>query len=106
MSKHTRGQFSVGSQYPHGLTSVLAAARGMPFIQIADCRATLQVTGSGAQEITQEEAEANACLFAAAPTLLAAAHSALALIRGSGFTDNTRAIVQLKAAIAKAEGRP
>ena len=44
-------------------------------------------------------------LMAAAPELLDAAQSALALLRGSGFTDNTEAIQKLKSAIAKADGR-
>jgi len=50
------------------------------------------------------EQEANKALIAAAPELLEAAHTALKLIRGSGFTENTKALIELKAAINKAEG--
>lgn len=47
--------------------------------------------------------ESNGRLMVAAPDLVAACHSALKLLRGSGFTENTKAIIELKAAIAKAE---
>lgn len=47
----------------------------------------------------------NARLISAAPELLDAAEIALALLRGSGFTENTKAIIALRMAIAKAEGR-
>lgn len=36
--------------------------------------------------------------------LLSAAHAAVALIRGSAFSENTKALVELKAAIAKSGG--
>ncbi len=40
----------------------------------------------------------------AAPDLLGAAHAALKLLRGSGFTENTKALADLREAIRKAEG--
>lgn len=46
--------------------------------------------------------EGNAQLVSAVPDLLRAAEKALCLLRGSGFTDNTLAIIALKAAIYKA----
>jgi len=49
--------------------------------------------------------EGDAQLFSAAPELLEAAHAAFALIKGSGFTDNTRALVLLRDAISKAESK-
>ncbi len=44
-------------------------------------------------------------LYSAAPDLLEATYSALSLLRGSGFTDNSVTVVKLKAAIKKAEGK-
>jgi hypothetical protein len=55
-----------------------------------------------ARQYSHSEAQCNACLIAAAPELLAAAEAALALLRGSGFTESTQTIVLLKAAIEKA----
>lgn len=51
-----------------------------------------------------KNAEMDAHLIAAAPELLEAAISAFKLLRGSGFTDNTQAIIELKDAIWKAGG--
>ncbi len=48
--------------------------------------------------------EANAALISAAPELLAAAHAALKLLRGSGFTEKIQCLVDLRLAIQKAEG--
>ncbi len=52
-------------------------------------------------DITEEDAN----LIAAAPELLEAARSAAAILRGSGFTENTKALIELQAAIDKAEGQ-
>lgn len=52
----------------------------------------------------EQELLSNARLIAAAPDLLKGSHAALVLLRDSGFTDKTKAIVLLKTAIAKAEG--
>lgn len=48
--------------------------------------------------------EADARLMTAAPELLAACHSAINLMRGSGFTETAASLMQLKLAVAKAEG--
>jgi len=48
--------------------------------------------------------DCNVSVLLAAPQLLNACHAALSLLRGSGFSDNTKAIIELKAAIAKADG--
>lgn len=50
-----------------------------------------------------EHIDANGNLFAASPELLAACHSAIKLMRGSGFTETAATLMQLKLAIAKAE---
>jgi hypothetical protein len=47
--------------------------------------------------------EDTARLIAAAPELLEAAKAAAALIRGSGFAENTKALIALHGAIAKVE---
>ena len=63
-----------------------------------------QCQGIAQMMLTKDDTEifANANLVAAAPELLDAAIAAAALIRGSGFTEGTKALVQLNAAIAKA----
>lgn len=67
-----------------------------------ECGVLVAACGTNNEGIPEQNA--NARLIAAAPELLRACHSALTLLRGSGFTDNTQAIAELKAAIAKAEG--
>lgn len=47
---------------------------------------------------------ANAHLAAAAPDLLEASRTAISFLRACGFRENTKAITQLRTAIAKAEG--
>jgi hypothetical protein len=52
----------------------------------------------------KSEITGNCDLIAAAPDLLAACHAAIILLRGSGFTESSATLVQLKQAVAKAEG--
>jgi hypothetical protein len=87
MSKHTPGPWKV------------SGGGNAPVIQAQD---DTWICTSCAP--TKEEARNNARIIAAAPDLLEAANSALKLLRGSGFTESTGAVIQLKAAIAKAEG--
>jgi hypothetical protein len=42
--------------------------------------------------------------MAAAPRLLAACESAIKLLRGSGFTENTPTLFELTGAVAEAKG--
>lgn len=93
MSKHTPGPWTA---IKHGNFIEIApdiTSLGVPNQELIDLRKSVH-----------SEALANAHLIAAAPELLEAAQIALKLIRGCGFTDNTAAVIALKAAIAKAEG--
>ncbi len=59
---------------------------------------------SRSKKAPREERDANARLMAAAPRLLAACESAIKLLRGSGFTENTPTLFELTGAVAEAKG--
>lgn len=84
-TKHTPGPWSC----PKGLEVIAADGRVITFIDDGDYR-------------EPAEAEANACLIAAAPELLAALKVCLHFCNPM----QTRAIAATQEAIAKAEGQP
>jgi len=97
MSQHTTGPW----------ITISGGAPNRPIEIISKGLNVATVKGAKAYNVPEAYSEriANARLIAAAPELLEAAHMALKLIRGSGFTDNTQALIALREAIAKAEGK-
>ncbi len=97
MSKHRPGPWHV-SKYLGEPSGTLQVVHASGDVQVADCRETW------GYRLSVEEAQANARLIAAAPDLLEACKAALAVREKNGMGE-VGVSAQLRAVIAKAEGR-
>lgn len=109
MSKHTSGSWSVETgvddrNEPCFFIRAEPREVSVPVLGSREWAPILAIVRREEGSISDAEFKGNARLMASSPELFSACHNALKLLRGSGFTENTAVIKELKAAIAKAQG--